>query len=91
MSLMDTANFLGAVGGVVGAGYAGAAYHQQRRQGKDERRRDEDLELGHRGGEQVQFGITVENSEPQQKVRHERVEVHIEERRAEDFIWTGMK
>ena len=37
LSLMDTANLLGAVGGVVGAGYAGAAYHQQRRQ---ERRRE---------------------------------------------------
>lgn len=89
---MDTANFLGAVGGLVGAGYAGAAYHQQRRQGQEERMRDEDLEMGQRGGEEVRFGITVvENREPQQNVRHERVEVHTEERGAEDFVWTGMK
>lgn len=88
---MDSANLLGAVSGVVGAGYAGVAYHQQRRQGKEERRRDEDVELGQRGREEGRFGITVESRVAEQRSSQQPVEIPIEERRVEDTAWTGMK
>ena len=91
LSLMDSANLLGAVSGVVGAGYAGVAYHQQRRQGKEERRRDEDVELGQRGREEGRFGITVESRVAEQRSSQQPVEIPIEERRVEDTAWTGMK
>ena len=77
---------LGAVGGIGGAIYADPARHQQREQEKKEIRRVEEVELRSRGGEEVQFGITVENHEPQQKVRRERFGVHVQERLEEDFV-----
>ena len=61
LSLMDTANMLGAVGGVVGAGYAGAAYHQQRKHGKEEGRKEEDIEMGLRRSQVTQAGGSVES------------------------------
>ena len=90
LSLMDTASLLGAVSGVIGAGYAGAAYHQQRKQGKDERRRKEDLELGQRGREDVRFGITIENHGSQQQIRRVPEALPMENR-SETHAWTGMK
>ena len=91
LSLVDTANLLGAVSGVVGADYAGAAYHQQRRHGQEERRKDEDVELGQRPRQEVHFGITIESRQSEQQGRREPVEHRVEERREEDFIWSGMK
>lgn len=91
LSLMDTANLLGAVSGVVGAGYAGAAYHQQRRHGQEERRKEEDVELGQRPREEVRFGITIESRQSEQRGRREPVEHRVEERREEEMVWTGMK
>ena len=60
LGLMDTANMLGAVAGVVGAGYAGAAYHEQRRLRKEETKRGADLERGERRDMGTQVGITIE-------------------------------
>lgn len=77
---------LGAVGGVGGAGYAGAACHQQRKQEKEGIRKEDDIELRSREGEEVRFGITVENHEPRQKVRRERVRDYVQERREKDFV-----
>ncbi|CAF9906295.1 MAG: hypothetical protein HETSPECPRED_006135 [Heterodermia speciosa] len=79
LSLMDSANILGAVGGVVGAGYAGATYHLQRAQGKEARRREEDVELGQRRREEVQFGISFENRQPEQPSGQEQVAVQVVE------------
>lgn len=68
-SLMDTASPLGAVSGLVGASYAGAAYHQQRRHGKEERRKDEDVEIGQRPA--ITIGITIESRQSEQQGRRE--------------------
>ena len=81
LSLMDTANFLGAASGVVGAGYAAATYHGQRAQDKEARRREEDVELGQRRREEVQFGISIENHQAEQPSRQEQVGVRVEGRR----------
>ena len=78
LSLMDAANLLGAVSGVVGAGYAGATYHQQRIQGKGASRGEEDVELGHRRRVEGQFGISIENRQPEQHSRQEQVAVPAE-------------
>ena len=77
---------LAAVGGIVGTSYAGFACHQQSKQEREESKKEEDIELGPRKGEEVRFGITVENHEPQQKVRRDPVGVHLHELREEDFV-----
>jgi len=51
---------LGAAAGVVGAGYAGAAYHQQRKQEKEDRRRAADVEMGSRRDQGTQAGISID-------------------------------
>lgn len=63
LSLMDAANLLGAAAGVVGAGYAGAAYHQQRKQEKEDRRQVADVEIGLRRDQGTQAGISIEDRE----------------------------
>ena len=83
-SLMDTANYLGAGSGVVGAGYAAATYHQQRAQNKEARRREEDLELGQRR-EDVPFGISIENRQLEHHSGQEQVRLGFEESRGEEL------
>ncbi len=63
LSSVDAANMLGAAAGVVGAGYAGAAYHQQRKQEKEDRRRVADVEIGLRRDQGTQAGISIEDRE----------------------------
>lgn len=63
LSLVDAANMLGAAAGVVGAGYAGAAYHQQRKQEKGDRRQVADVEMGMRRDQGTQAGISIEDRE----------------------------
>jgi len=63
LSLVDAANMLGAAAGVVGAGYAGAAYHQQRKQEKEDRRQVADVEMGLRRDQGTQAGISIEDRE----------------------------
>ena len=91
LSLMDAANLLGAASGVVGAGYAGATYHQQRKQGNEARRREDDVELGQRRREEVQFGISIETHQPEQHVRQEQVAVPAEEGGGEELDRNGSK
>lgn len=63
LSLVDAANMLGAAAGVVGAGYAGAAYHQQRKQEKEDRRQVADVEMGLRRDQGTQAGISIDDRE----------------------------
>ncbi|KAG7002192.1 hypothetical protein G7Y79_00028g062130 [Physcia stellaris] len=86
-SLVDAANLSGAVSGPVEAGYAGAAYHQQRVHGQEERRKDEDVEKGQKPA--ITIGITIESRQSEQQSRQE--EHRVEERRDEEFVWTGMR
>ena len=44
MNLVDTASMIGSVGSILGTGYAGATYYQQRRADKEAKRREQDLE-----------------------------------------------
>jgi len=60
ISLVDAANMLGAAAGVVGTGYAGAAYHQQRKQVKEERRQVADVEMALRRDQGTQAEISIE-------------------------------
>lgn len=64
LSLMDAANLPGATAGVVGAGYAGAAYHQQRKQEKEDCRRMADVEINLKRNQGTQAGISIEDREP---------------------------
>ena len=52
---------VGAVAGVVGAGYAGASYHQQRKQAKEDRKKEEDAELGLRSIQPNQGEVMISN------------------------------
>ena len=88
---MDAANLLGAASGVVGAGYAAATYHQQRAPGKEAMRREEDVELGQRRREEVHFGISIENRQPEQPGRQEQVAVQAEEGGGEESERSGSK
>ncbi|KAL8826385.1 MAG: hypothetical protein Q9191_003830 [Dirinaria sp. TL-2023a] len=91
LSLMDTANMLGAVAGVVGAGYAGAAYHQQRKMGKE----GEDVEMGLRRSQGTQVEVRATTSDVEQQQRGTVEEVTTIESSAEQAYasssWTGMK
>ena len=80
LSLMDAANLLGVGSGVVGSGNSVATYHEQRAQGKEARRREEDVELGQRRREEVQFGISIENRQAEQSSGQEQVGVRVEGR-----------
>lgn len=89
LSLMDSANMLGAVAGVVGAGYAGAAYHQQRKQEKEESRKEEDVEMGLRRSQGTQVeGREITNDQQQRAVA---AEVTTTESTEYAYTWTGMR
>ena len=84
LSLMDTANMLGAEAGLVGAGYAGAAYLQQREQGREERVQVGHVETGLRRDPETQVGITIESRWTNEQIQHQKA------RREETNVWTGM-
>ena len=78
---------MGAVAGVAGAGYAGAAYHQQRKQGKEE-----DVEMGLRRSQGTQVvDSVVSRGTTNDQQRCTVAEVTTAESTDDAYVWTGMK
>ena len=97
MNLVDTASMIGSVGSIIGTGYAGTTYYQQKRAEKEARRREQDLEAAiERVGERVQ-GARTDSSisvvkETEQMVGHTPVKVlEPESIGRKDLAWTGMR